>query len=131
MFFNQFEYVSEGESDFEGDFKKRDEDIVHVIGSDGYMTFKDKSQLKDDDKIQVYGVDKSAPVAPLLTLLNNCEPDNTVTPILLFPSNETVSKISNIRVRKSGNLSDYGILKSCSFGSTEPAIRGVQRYSFC
>ena len=65
------EYDTEGESDFEGDVKTRDEDIFPVIGRDGYLQFKEKSQINIDDEVQMYGVYKSSLVAPLLTPTND------------------------------------------------------------
>ena len=46
-----FEYDSAGETYFEGEVKKRGEDVFSVIGSDGYLKFKYKSQLKYDDSV--------------------------------------------------------------------------------
>jgi prefoldin subunit 5 len=110
------EYDTEGESDFEGEFKKTDEDVFPVIGTDGYLKFKDKSQLTLDDEVQLFGVDKSALEAPLLTPTNESDPDETVTPSSFIPPIETVSIISTIRVKQSGKTS---VIKSLDFDNSE------------
>ena len=111
-----FEYDSEGESVFDGEVKKRDEGVFSVIGSDGYLKFKDKPQLRDDDKVQVFGLNESAPIAPLLTPSNDIEPDNIVTPSSFLCSNETVFVIFTIRVKQTGNTSK---IKSTDFENNE------------
>ena len=95
---SQIEYDFEGESDFDGEVKKRDEDEFPMIGSDRYLEFKDKSQIKLDDAVQLFGVDKSALDAPLLIPMTDNEPDTPISPSSFLPPNETVSVISSVRV---------------------------------
>jgi len=110
------EYDSEGEPDFEEDVKKIDKDVFPVIGTNEYLKFKDKSQIRDDAEVQLYGVDKSAFVAPSLTPTNDSELDTTVTPSSFLPPNETVSIISTIILTKYGNTYE---IKSINFQNSE------------
>ena len=64
----------------------------------------------------MYGVDKSAVEAPLLTPTNESEVDETVTPFFIIPPIETVSVISTIRVKQSGKTS---AIKSLDFDNSE------------
>ena len=99
------EYDSEGEPDFEEDVKKIDKDVFPVIGTNEYLKFKDKSQIRDDAEVQLYGVDKSAFVAPSLTPTNDSELDTTVTPSSFLPPNEIDSVTSTFRIKQTGRTS--------------------------
>ena len=55
----RFEYDSDGESDFEGEFKIREEEVLPVTDSKGYMKFKGKSSIKSNDKIKVFDFNKT------------------------------------------------------------------------
>ena len=116
-----------GESDFEGEFKTKDEDVFPVIGSDGYLQFKDKSQIKIDDVVQMYGVDKSALEAPILTPTKESGIDDTVTLSSVKHPIETVSVISTIRVKHSGKTSN---IKSIDFDNSKFVVDESSKSSF-
>ena len=66
--------------------------------------------------MQLYGIDKSALEAPLLTPTKESNIDEIVTPFSFKPPIETVSVISTIRVKQSGQTS---VIKSLDFDNSE------------
>ena len=55
----QYEYDSDTESEFEGGFKIREEEILPVVDSNGYLKFKEISSLKPGDKLKFFYFDKT------------------------------------------------------------------------